>query len=389
MKFAWMLAASLLIAASGCRTLSIAPNTPMQTSDPSQIVSNAVQSVRTKFAPDPHLAIFIVNIAREGKKIVLKGEVENEEAKKGVLEAVAHTGIAAEDRILILPAPELGDRTWGIATVSLVNVREKPGNASEMGTQILMGNVFRVWEQTTNWYLVQTADRYPGWAEGGGFITCTREQADAWNASPLLIVTAFDDRVLEEPEPDALPVSDVTMGNLVKYTGQVGIWLKVQLPDGRAGFLPRKSAMDYGDWRASRSPTAENIERAAKSFLGRPYFWGCNSIRGMDCSGFTKFTFFLNGVDLHRNASQQMADGTEVSLDDDFTNLKKGDLLFFGRRATTKSPERITHVGIYLGDKLFIHSAGMVHVSSLDPDSPLHDSRRIRSLLHACRVLKE
>jgi hypothetical protein len=46
-------------------------------------------------------------------------------------------------------------------------------------------------------------------------------------------------------------------------------------------------------------------------------------------------------------------------------------------------------VAIYLQDKLFIQSSVLVHVSSLDPDSPLADRRRIRSLLHARRVLKD
>jgi cell wall-associated NlpC family hydrolase len=148
-------------------------------------------------------------------------------------------------------------------------------------------------------------------------------------------------------------------------------------------------AADYADWRKSRSATPENIERTAKLFLGRPYFWGGNSVRGMDCSGLTKQVFFLNGIELHRNSSQQLADGADVSLDSDLKNLKKGDLLFFGRHARGNAPEKVTHVGIYLGDKLFIQSDGRVRISSLDPTSPLRDDRRIRSLLHVRRVLRE
>lgn len=360
----------------------------MKTEHSSQTVLAAVQNVKAEYAPDPHLAIFSVSVAREGGRFVLKGEVETPAAKKAVIAAVARTGVDALDRIVILPAPDMGERTWGIATVSVVNIREKPGNSSEMGTQVLMGNVFRVWEQKTNWFLVQTADHYPGWTEGGGFLLCTREQADAWNASPLLIVTAFEERILEEPDAESLPVSDVVMGCLVKYTGQKGDWLNVELADGRAGYMPKKSAVDYAEWRASRRATPDNIERTAKSFLGRPYFWGCNSIRGMDCSGLTKLVFFLNGVDLHRNASQQMEDGPDVPIDPDLKNLKKGDLLFFGKPARGSAPEKITHVGIYLGDKLFIQASGLVCISSLDPDSPIHDAKRIRSLLHARRVLK-
>ena len=240
----------------------------------SQNILEAVQSVKSNYAPDPHLKIFNVSVVHERDRFVLKGEVENPAAKKELLAQLAVMGVNTEDQIQVLPAPEMGDRSWGIAMVSVVNVREKPGNPSEMGTQILTGNVFRVWEEKTNWFLVQTPDGYPGWTEGGGFYLCTREEADAWNNSPLLIVTAFDERILEEPDPEAFPISDVVMGGLVKYAGQVGIWLKVQLPDGRIGYMPKSSAVDYAEWRASRHATPGNIERTAKSFLGRRIFGG-------------------------------------------------------------------------------------------------------------------
>jgi cell wall-associated NlpC family hydrolase len=97
--------------------------------------------------------------------------------------------------------------------------------------------------------------------------------------------------------------------------------------------------------------------------------------------------YYLNGIELDRNAAQQARQGVEVPLDDGLKNLKKGDLLFFGRPDRGTGEERITHVGIYLQDKLFIQASVMVHVSSLDPASPLADRRRIRSLFQARRIL--
>jgi hypothetical protein len=347
-----------------------------------QTVLDALEGVRRQFAPDPHLAIFNVRASREGRTVVLEGEVDNPAARRAALSAVAAAGARVTDRIGVLNG--LG---WGIASVSVLNAREKPGHSSEMGTQVLMGNIFRVWKRQTNWFLIQTPDGYLAWTEGGAFASCRRREAEAWQAGPLLIVTALEERILEAPSEDAPPVSDVVLCDLVKRTGEQGDWFKVELPDGRAGCLRRSAAADYARWRRDRRPTADNVERAARSLLGRPYFWGCNSVRGVDCSGFTKLVFYLNGIDLDRNASQQCRQGVEVPLDGDFKNLKKGDLLFFGRPDRRTGAERITHVGIYLGDKLFIHSSEMVHVSSLDPDSPLRDLRRIRSLRHARRIL--
>ena len=138
-----------------------------------------------------------------------------------------------------------------------------------------------------------------------------------------------------------------------------------------------------------RHATPENIERTARALLGRPYLWGANSPKGLDCSGLTKFVFFLNGIDLARNASHQANQGVEVPLDANLSKLKKGDLLFFGSRPSTSHRGRVTHAGIYLGDKLFIHSSERVRINSLDPRSPLRDEHRIRSLIGARRVLPE
>ena len=161
-------------------------------------------------------------------------------------------------------------------------------------------------------------------------------------------------------------------------------WLSI---DHRAGFLPKSAAEDYAAWKQSRQPTAENIERTARALLGRPYLWGANSPKGMDCSGFVKLVFYMNGVELKRNARDQAQQGTPVPIDANFSQLKKGDLVYFGARARGDRPERVMHIGIYLGKKHFIQSSERVQISSLDLNSPIRDEHRIRSLLGARRVL--
>ena len=214
----------------------------------------------------------------------------------------------------------------------------------------------------------------------------TQDEMEAWTNAPLLIVTALEDTIVEAPRPDATPVSDVVVADRVKKTGESGDWYKVELPDGRTGYLLKTSADDLAAWKQSRQPAADNIERTAREFLGRPYLWGANSPKGLDCSGFTKLVFYLNGVELNRNASHQSRQGTKVSLETNLSQLRKGDLLFFGYRAEGDRPERVTHVGIYLGNKQFIHSSERVRINSLDPASPIADQFRIRTLLHARRV---
>ncbi len=284
---------------------------------------------------------------------------------------------------------DLGDDVWGLACVSLANAREQPTHKAEMATQIPMGGVLHVWKQAGHWFNIETDDGYHAWLEAESFVTCTKTDVEDWTASPLLIVTAFEDCVREQPRPDALPVSDVVIGCRLKKISGEGEWYQVELPDQRSGFLPKLSATDFVRWKESRHATPDEIERTAKLFLGRPYLWGANSPRGLDCSGLTKLVFFLSGIELKRNASQQATQGVDVPLDDNLSRLRKGDLVFFGHRARGRQPDRITHVGIYLGDKLFIHSSQRVRINSLDPKSPIRDLARIKKLLKAKRILPE
>src|SRR5205814_1293620 len=141
------------------------------------------------------------------------------------------------DRITVLPAAGLGDKTWGIACLSVASGREKPDHKEEMGTQILMGQVVQVWKTNRFWSLVQGTDGYLTWLERGAFTGCNRAVADAWSHSHLEIVTAFEDCVREKPQAEAQPVSDVVMGDLLKKISVDGNWIGVELPDQRKGFL--------------------------------------------------------------------------------------------------------------------------------------------------------
>ncbi len=384
-----MLAAAL--AGTLCACAHMDNSSPRQQPDRGLAVPHAIQQVKQKYAPDSRLGIFDIGVQPRGLELVLTGEVDCAEARVETVQAVERTGAKITDRIKVLPDQKLGDRVWGISCLSVASGRLLPEHKAEMGTQVLMGNVIRVWKPSANavfrWYLTQSADGYLSWLQKGTFVRCTRGQVEAWNRGPLLIVTACEDCIRERPDADAQPVSDVVLCDLVRKTGEEGDWYKVELPDERAGFLPKKAATDYVEWKQARRPTAENIEHTAREFIGRPYLWGGNSPKGFDCSGFTKTVFFLNGIALQRDSSKQAEQGVAVPLDKDLSQLKKGDLLFFGPQARRGKPEPVVHVGIYVGDKLFIQSSTRVQISSLDPQSPIRDENRIRTLLRARRVL--
>jgi len=350
------------------------------------LANEVLAKVSQKIVPDRHLAIFDMTIEREGKDLLLAGELDSAQNKQAVLTALRENGIEAKDRITLLPDKELGDKVWGISTMSVANGREDPEQKAELGTQILMGNVVHVWKRHRGWLLIQSADGYISWTERGNLVRCTRAEADAWQSSSLLIVTALEEQAVEQPRTGAQPVCDIVLGNLVRKTGEQGKWFLVELPDGRKGALPKSAAQDYSVWKKSRHATPEKIEQTARLFMGRPYLWGGNSPKGMDCSGFCKLVFLMNGIDLNRNASHQALQGNALSLENNLADLKKGDLIFFGHSRGGERP-RVSHVGIYLGNKTFIQSSQRVRISSLDPDSPLFDEQYGRALIAARRIL--
>ena len=73
----------------------------------------------------------------------------------------------------------------------------------------------------------------------------------------------------------------------------------------------------------------------------------------------------------------------------EFENLKKGDLLFFGRKATAERSENIAHVGIYLSKKEFIHTPGGagVKINSFDPAASNYNEAELRRYVRARRYI--
>ena len=95
------------------------------------------------------------------------------------------------------------------------------------------------------------------------------------------------------------------------------------------------------------NPKVLSLIKTAQSLLGTPYVWGGTTTRGFDCSGFVQYVYGQNGYSLTRTTYTQWDnDGTYVPK----SQLQPGDLVYFGQG---NSP---SHVGLYVGDGMMIHS---------------------------------
>jgi LysM repeat protein len=111
--------------------------------------------------------------------------------------------------------------------------------------------------------------------------------------------------------------------------------------------------------------------RVVKSYEGVPYKLGGNSMRGIDCSAFTKKVYGVFSIDLPRTAREQLQRGKRVGRDE----LDTGDLVFFQTRRN-----RI-HVGIFLGGSEFFHLSSRNRAGKVDNiESAYFSSRFLRGV---------
>ena len=355
----------------------------MQTSN----VESLLKQAGDKLAPDHRAAVFDVRGTASGNTLTLTGDIQDRGMKEQLLKFLAsRVDLTIADSIVALPAPSLGEKTFGIIDVSVANLRTKPEHPAEMASQAILGTPVKILKKKGGWYLVQTPDEYLGWTDDR-FVRMSEADYTAWVQLPKLIVTAATTWVRTAKDKSSQPVSDVVAGSLLALDGSAGSLYAVRYPDGRTGFIAKDEAEPFDTWIAEARDTPERIVATAKRFFGVPYLWGGTSAKGMDCSGYTKTVYYLNGVLLPRDADQQSAVGDPVDVPAGNMDLKPGDLLFFGAHATPEKPEHVTHVAISLGGRRFIHASADVHFNSLDPaDSDYSDFRTV-SFLKARRII--
>ncbi|MCF4100606.1 C40 family peptidase [Gillisia sp. M10.2A] len=348
--------------------------------------TEVISEVKDEYAPDKRVALFDVEAIAHDEVYTLKGESNIPEAVNALKEKLESKSIKFTDSIQLLPAG-LEGKNQGVIKISVANLRGNPTHSAELVTQATLGTPVNVLKKQDGWFLIQTPDGYIAWVDYGGIQNFSEEEFAEWKSAEKLIYLNPFGGSYESTSKDAQLVSDLVAGDILELVSdQIGFY-EVKYPDGKKAYVAKADAFPYKKWVASLKESGEDLVKTSKQLMGLPYLWGGTSPKGVDCSGFTKTVYFLNGMVIPRDASQQIHTGTEVDSTKNFENLVAGDLLFFGRPATDSTSERVIHVGMWIGDNKFIHSMGNVHISTMDTTAADFDEYNYNRYLRSKRVL--
>ncbi|WP_134090570.1 C40 family peptidase [Olivibacter sp. XZL3] len=348
---------------------------------------------RSKYAPDKRTVVF--NFSYDSVA-GFELETSNEAAAAYFRRQYQMAQINKSLSIRQLPDTTLADSVFGLVTVSVGNMRTEPKHAAEMASQALLGWQVDVLKKTNGYYLIRTADGYISWLDAAAVSLKTKAELDDWKKSRKIIVTADYGHVYSSKDKKSLRVSDLVMGNILAVEQVFDEFYGIVFPDGRKGYIEKEQAQDYDEWkRTLSSPSAQAVLNVAKTMIGVPYLWGGTSVKGVDCSGFTKTAYFMNGFIIPRDASQQVLVGQPIEVLSNDTldrskalkNLEAGDLLFFAAGKNSDPNARVTHVALYMGDGEFIHSAGKVRINSILPTAANYGDFESRTIVAARRYL--
>jgi hypothetical protein len=245
---------------------------------------------------------------------------------------------------------------YGICSLSIVPLRLEAFDASELVSQLLYGDFFKVLEQRKKWSKIRLDfDGYEGWIDNKQYVEIS--ELEFKNLKQVTPIYATD--LVEFIENTSKELIPIPLGASLN-----GLSILKHTHDGNttSGVLPKN-----------------NILQTASFYLNAPYLWGGKTPFGIDCSGFTQMVYKLNGYKLLRDASQQATQGEALSF---IEESEPGDLAFFDN-----AEGHIIHVGIIMKDNYIIHAHGKVRVDRLD-HTGIYNAE-LKTHTHKLRVIKK
>lgn len=240
--------------------------------------------------------------------------------------------------------------------MSIVPLRFEPADTSELVSQVLYGEFFKVLEQRKNWSKIRLAfDKYEGWIDNKQYKEITEENYKSLKDEQVILSSDLVDFVKDENNS----LNTIVLGSTLNGLNLLN--------------------HDFEGASITQKNKKKQIISTAFTYINSPYLWGGKTPFGIDCSGFTQMVYKLNGYKLLRDASQQATQGSALSF---IEESEPGDLAFFDN-----SEGVITHVGIIMENNYIIHAHGKVRIDRLDHSGIYNVDKKMHT--HKLRVIKK
>ena len=354
-------------------------------------LNELLESVQQSYLSDERTELWDVSVHSDSGHFSLMGHLTQLEAYDAIEEALEERFPGVENRIVLHHKDVDGTLVNALVNNSVIHLRKEPSSTRELVTQSLLGTPVRILLTEGGKSLIQVPDGYIGWVNTAEVYRVDQEELAAYREAEKLVFTAQYGIAYSEPDEDSMPVTDLVIGNIVSKAGEKSGYTQIKYPDGRLGWA-RSSELVPAEEIFFKPTLKENLLKTALRFHGIPYLWGGTSSKTIDCSGLVCNVYFMNGIQLPRDADMQALIGKELTTDFVADGLEPGDLLFFGRKASEGKEENVSHVAMYIGDGEYIHSAGYrerVSINSMDSSKENFIERYPEIFVRAVRILGE
>jgi len=348
-------------------------------------------SAHHQYPTDDRIELWDVSVHSDSGHFSLTGHLTSQEAYYALDEALDKQFPEVENRIILHSEDGDGALVNALVNNSVIHLRREPSSTKELVTQARLGAPVRILKTEGGKSLIQVPDAYIGWVNTEEVHLVDQVELTAYKEAEKLVFTAQYGLSYTEPDEGSMPVTDLVIGNIMRKVSEESGFTQVLYPDGRLGWVKSKELVPAGEI-FYKTTLKENLVQTSLKFHGIPYLWGGNSSKNIDCSGLACNIYFMNGIQLPRDADMQALIGRELTTTMAPDGLEAGDLLFFGRKASEEQEENVTHVAMYIGDGEYIHSSGhreRVSINSMDSTKENYIERYPEIFVRAVRILGE
>ena len=261
---------------------------------------------------------------------------------------------------------------FAINHCTVTPVRQEPSEGSEQLTQLLFGEVCEVLDRLPRWTKIRsTLDGQEGWVDFKMLTSASNLSPLTSNLSPLTYHLPATTVAIPIAIATAMETGDelmLTLGtrlpNYAHGTFEVlGKQYLINPSSVNTALSTASIASDLPSTGANADLQRSDLITIAQSLLNAPYLWGGKNAMGIDCSGFTQVVYATQGINLLRNAREQMTQGNLVPS---LAEAQPGDLAFFDHADRDPKATNISHVGLLLSSTEIIHCSGCVHIDTID-----------------------